>query len=425
MRIIEVGFSGTVGTSQAGPVSTVISELTNRFVEQGHEVILTDVAARAPRDLLDERVRLVELPGSSESSILSEVGNPAARMLRDWSNSYRYVSALVSRASVKADVVHFHSPVHAFIAQRIHGLRTAYTAHTPLWILPQPTRERANGRAGKRFSPLARLPEFLERSVIRRSLVTVGLGRYVADALPGANVATIPNGLDCKTWAPIDRASARTTLGFAQDEFVVVFAGRILAEKGVDVLLQAVRLAAPSIPRLAVRLLGPLSGSFDTRDETVTDYAREMMKLAQDLPARFVGFVNSRTGNFRSYLAAADVFVLPSRREPQGLVVLEALAMGTPVIGSATGGIPDMVSPDVGYLFPPGDASALAACLQRANADREILATMRKNARARVEALYSWDQAASRYLAAFQQALLNVGRPEIPIDEDQLKDKPA
>ena len=312
MRIIEVGLSGTVGTSQMGPVSTVISELANRFVEQGHQVILTDIAARAPRDLLDERVRLVELPGSTESSIQSEVRNPVARMLREWSNSYRYVNALVSRASFKADVVHFHSVLAALIAQRLHGLPTAYTAHTPLWSLPQPTKERPNGRARKRFSPLARLPEFLEKSVIRRSLVTVGLGGYVADALPGANVATIPNGLDCKTWSPIDRASARTMLGFAQDDFVVVFAGRILFEKGVDVLLEAVRLAAPSIPRLAVRLVGPLSGSFDTRDETVTDYARQMMKLAQDLPARFVGFVNSRTGNFRSYLAAADVFVLPT-----------------------------------------------------------------------------------------------------------------
>jgi glycosyltransferase involved in cell wall biosynthesis len=408
-----------------GPVSTVILELTNRFVERGHEVILTDVAAKAPRDLLDKRVRLFELPGRAGSLIESESKNPAVRILREWSNSYRYVSALVSRANVDADVVHFHSPVPALIAQRLYGIRTAYTAHTPLWTLPQPTKGVVNGRTGKSFSPLARIPEFVERAVIRRSLVSVGLGGYVADSLPGANVATIPNGLDCKTWAPIDRASARANLGFLRDEFVVVFAGRILAEKGVDVLLQAVRLAAPSIPRLAVHLLGPLSGSFDTRDETVTDYAREMMKLARDLPVRFVGFVNNRTGNFRSYLAAADVFVLPSRREPQGLVVLEAMAMGTPVIGSATGGIPDMVSPDVGYLFPPGDAGALAACLERANADSEKLAAMRKNARSRVETLYSWDQAASRYLAAFHQATRNIGPTKFPLDEDQLKDKPA
>lgn len=424
MRIIEVGFSGTVGTSQMGPVSTVISELTNRFVERGHEVLLTDVAARVPRDFLDKRVKLVELPGKPESSIQSEAKNPVSRILREWSNSYRYVSALASRAN-DADVVHFHSALPAFIAQRVFGVRTAYTAHTPIWVLPQPTNAAPNGRARKRLSPLARVPELIETSVIRRSQVAVGLGGYVADRLPDANVATIPNGLDCKTWAPIDRASARAELGFTQHDFVVVFAGRILAEKGVDVLLQAVRHVGPSIPRLAVRLLGPLSGSFDTRDETVTDYAREMMKVAQDLPARFVGFVNSRTGNFRSYLAAADVFVLPSRREPQGLVVLEAMAMGTPVIGSATGGIPEMVSPDVGYLFPPGDAGALAACLEKAYADRETLAVMRKNARARVETLYSWDQAASRYLAAFQQAKRSGGRTVLPIDEDQLKDKPA
>ena len=424
MRIVEVGLSGTVGTSQMGPVSTVICELTNRFVERGHEVILTDVAAQAPRDLLDRRVRLVELPGKAESSIQSEASNPAARLLREWSNSYRYVSALAARVNAGADVFHFHSPVPAFIAQRIYRLRTAYTAHTPLWSLPPPAKEAAS-RTAKRRSPLARLPEFIEKSVISRSEVAVGLGDYVANSVPGANVATIPNGLDCKTWAPIDRASARTMLGFAQDEFVVVFAGRILAEKGIDVLLEAIKLVAPSIPRLAVRVLGPLSGSFDTRDETVTDYAREMIKVAKDLPVRFVGFVNNRTGNFRSYLAAADVFVLPSRREPQGLVVLEAMAMGTPVIGSATGGIPDMVSPDVGYLFPPGDATALASCLERANADSEKLAAMRKNARARVETLYSWDQAASRYLAAFQQVTRNAGPNEFPLDEDQLKDRPA
>jgi len=423
VRIIEVGFSGTVGTSQMGPVSTVISELSNRFVERGHEVILTDVVARAPRHLLDQRVKVVELPVNAESLIQSQSTNPAIRVWRDWRNSHRYVSALASRTDLEPDIVHFHSPLPAFVAQRSFGMRTAYTAHTPLWSIPRPANEASNGRARKRFSPLARLPEFIERSVIKRSEVAVGLGGYVADAVPGANVVTIPNGLDCKTWAPIDRAAARTSLGIAQDEFVVVFAGRIFAEKGVDVLLDAVRLAAPAIPRLAVHLVGPLSGSFDTRDETITDYAREMIKVAQDLPARFVGFINSRTGNFRSYLAAADVFVLPSRREPQGLVVLEAMAMGTPVIGSATGGIPDMVSPDVGYLFPPGDARALAACLEKANADREALATMRKNARARVEALYSWEQAASRYLVAFQQVTRNRGRAVLPVDEDQLKDK--
>jgi glycosyltransferase involved in cell wall biosynthesis len=90
------------------------------------------------------------------------------------------------------------------------------------------------------------------------------------------------------------------------------------------------------------------------------------------------------------------------------MVVLEAMAMGTPVIGSATGGIPDMVSPDVGYLFAPGDSRALAARIREANADAETLARMGKNARARVEKLYSWELAASRYLDEFEKVVRRI-----------------
>jgi glycosyltransferase involved in cell wall biosynthesis len=402
VRIIEVGFSGTVGTDRMGPVSNAILELANRFAEQGHEVILTDVASTARRKLLDKRVRLVELRGVAESSIQSQGLNRGRLHLRRWSNAHGYVRALVSGLNARrADIVHFHSHLPAFIAQRLYGIPTAYTAHTPLWAL-------GGGHhrgTSKWFARLPALDALIEKSVIRGSRVAVGLGRYVADSVPDANVAAIPNGLDCSTWRPIDRASARRALGLAEDELVVVFAGRIHPDKGIDTLLDAVRLAEPSIPRLTVLAVGPLSGSFDTRDETVTAYAREMMSRAHALPVRFVGFVSNQTVEYRSYLAAADVFVLPSHREPQGVVVLEALAMGTPVIGSASGGIIDMITPDVGRLFPPGDAQALAALLREANGDAETLARMGRNARVRVETLYSWDDAASRYLAEFHKVI--------------------
>jgi glycosyltransferase involved in cell wall biosynthesis len=108
---------------------------------------------------------------------------------------------------------------------------------------------------------------------------------------------------------------------------------------------------------------------------------------------------------FKQYVAGADVMVVPSRREPQGLVVLESLAMGTPVIGSATGGIPDMVSSDVGYLFPPGDAAALAACIRDAHDNPHRLRNMRLASRSRVQAHYSCEEMADRYLAAFARRI--------------------
>jgi glycosyltransferase involved in cell wall biosynthesis len=130
-----------------------------------------------------------------------------------------------------------------------------------------------------------------------------------------------------------------------------------------------------------------------------------MMESARGLPVSFLGFISNRDARFRDYIAAADVSVVPSRQEPQGLVVLESLALGTPVIGSNTGGIPGMLTPDTGYLFSPGDAAALAACIQDAFDKPQQLQAMQRASRARVESAYSWDSVADRYLAAFAKTL--------------------
>jgi glycosyltransferase involved in cell wall biosynthesis len=233
--------------------------------------------------------------------------------------------------------------------------------------------------------------------------MAVGFGNYLADAVPEANVVVIPNGLDLEMWPELERAKARRSLGIPEHEFVLLFAGRIAHVKGVDILLDAVGLVASSLPDLSVYMIGPLSGSLDRADEYVHPFARSMLERAKGLPVKFVGFINNRELKFREYLAAADVFVLPSRLEPQGVVVLEALAMGTPVIGSATGGVPDMISSDVGSLFEPENATHLADRIRQAHERPEELRAMRAAARARVQLNYSWVTAADRYLAGFEQ----------------------
>src|SRR5947207_15624870 len=130
-----------------------------------------------------------------------------------------------------------------------------------------------------------------------------------------------------------------------------------------------------------------------------------MMDSARGLPVKFLGFISNRDARFRNYIAAADVSVVPSRQEPQGLVVLESLALGTPVIGSNTGGIPSMVTADTGYLFTPGDAIALAGRIQGAFDKPQQLKAMQRAARAHVESAFSWDSVADRYLAAFARIL--------------------
>jgi D-inositol-3-phosphate glycosyltransferase len=412
MRILEVATSGTVGTSLMGPVSTVTCELSNRFAARGHEVTVVDFEREDRRPLLHPAIQVIELPappGPTSGSAQSR----ARELYRTWSKIYRFARQLPAKVDLsQANVVHMHSPELAFLLQRMHGIRGTYTAHTPVWSLPQS----GAGEAEKRKSTLrgrlyAQSLKWLEKAVIRRAALTVGLGSYLKDALPTASIVTIPNGVDFSSWCPLDKSAARAALNIAPDDFVVVFTGRIAPVKGIDILLTAIRLLSGRLNNLKVYFIGSLSGSFDGQDSYVDTYARSMVESARDLPVSFLGFISNRDTRFRQYIASADLSVVPSRLEPQGLVVLESLAMGTPVIGSNTGGIPDMVTPDVGYLFPPADPVALAACISDAYDNPQRLRNMYLSARARVQAGYSWDSIADRYLAAFSHETPGVVGP--------------
>jgi glycosyltransferase involved in cell wall biosynthesis len=403
MRILEIATSGTIGTPLMGPVSTVICELSNRFAARGHEVTVVDFERAECRPLLHPAIRVVQLRAPPENPMSGR--SRARELYQTWFNSYRFARQLPAQLDLpQANVVHMHSPELAFLLQRMHGIRGAYTAHTPVWSLPSGGRRPAERRKSTlRGRTYAQFLKRLEQAVIGRAALTVGLGSYLKDALPTASVVTIPNGVDFSSWCPLDRSASREALNIAPDDFVVVFTGRIAHVKGIDVLLSAIRLLSGRVANLKVYIIGSLSGSFDGRDSYVDAYARSMLESARDLPVSFLGFISNRDTRFRQYIASADLSVVPSRLEPQGLVVLESLAMGTPVVGSNTGGIPDMVTPDIGYLFPPSDTAALAACIREASGNPQRLRSMGFSARARVQAVYSWDSIADRYLAAFSR----------------------
>src|SRR3954468_10406989 len=407
MRIIEVATSGTIGTSLMGPVSTVTCELSNRFAARGHDVTLVDFQSDARRSHLHPAIRVVELTNPPARPSPERAPGRIRELIQTWSRSYRFARYLPGQIDLaRADIIHMHSPNLGFLLQRMYSINGIYTAHTPVWSMPE-----ADANAGKkrkrtlRGRLYSRFVAEVEKKLIRSSTLTVGLGAYLQEAMPGSAVTTIPNGLDLGSWAPVGRAAARQASNIDPNDFVVVFTGRIAHIKGVDVLLSAIRLLAEKIPKLKAFVIGSLSGSFDARDSYVDPYARAMMDSAGGLPVEFLGFISNRDARFRNYVAAADVSVVPSRQEPQGLVVLESLALGAPVIGSNTGGIPGMLTPDTGYLFTPGDAVALAECIQDAFDKPQQLKAMQRAARARVESAYSWESVADRYLAAFAKTL--------------------
>jgi L-malate glycosyltransferase len=183
----------------------------------------------------------------------------------------------------------------------------------------------------------------------------------IDNSYPPSLVTTIHNGIDPHTVMAIPTVEhAKQALGLAAGEFVIGTAGRLSAVKGHDTLLRAARLILEGAPgaRFVIAGGGPLED--------------ELMALASELgiahACRFLGARN----DVHDVMSAMDVFVLPSLNEGLPMAVLEAMALGKPVVASRVGGLPEVVKHGkTGLLVPAGDARALAdACLELAH-DRE------------------------------------------------------
>lgn len=191
-----------------------------------------------------------------------------------------------------------------------------------------------------------RLYAILDRFLVRRAASVFCVSRELARLCgPGAKARIVPNPVLPAPFVP------RTTVRHPRR---LVAIGRLEQEKGFDVLLEALALARPTVPGLALAVVGdgPL------RADLVRRAGRGDLAGA----VTFAGWSNSPD----SFLGEADLFVLPSRSEQQPLALLEAIRAGLPVVATRVGDVPEMVDPDTSLLVAPGDAGALAAALVEA-----------------------------------------------------------
>lgn len=262
---------------------------------------------------------------------------------------------------------------------------------------------------------------FLRRPVIRRRMAdtvreaagVACISRYVerqlrALAEPRGRVAWLPNG-----W-PDEWASAETAPRPVAWPYLMAL-GRMVELKGFQTLLAAYVRLRERFPQLGLILAGDGAYRQALWNQAVTAGLRPVGQLAEvhpNVPALVLpGFVQGTAK--RAWVEHAELGVCPSiREEPQGLVVLEFLCRGVPVVASQVGGIPDMIRPgDNGELFAAGDADQLAAKLSALLADPSRRAAMAAQAAPSVAGL-AWSQVAARYLELF--ATVGVARETPP-----------
>ncbi|HAL16456.1 MAG TPA: hypothetical protein DCP32_06800 [Anaerolineaceae bacterium] len=215
----------------------------------------------------------------------------------------------------------------------------------------------------------------------------LALSRSLADEVLALGVSPekveiIPNGVDI----------AKFRVGDEIRQPIILYVASLIERKGLIYLLQAFKEVLKTTPDAQLIVIG--DGPMRNKLETTTS------SLEISFAVKFLGWQTQE--QVSEWMQKARVFVLPSVEEGLGVVLLEALACGTPCVGSAVGGIPDVITPDVGRLVPPRDPLSLGEAL-KFFMENPSWGQFSRNARKRAEDVYNWDQIASKILTIYQQ----------------------
>jgi len=303
------------------------------------------------------------------------------------------VGLAMARDPVAADVVHTHTwyvGLGGMLVQSVHDVPLVVTLHSMEPLRPWKADQLGTGYA---------VSSWAERLAVERADRVIAVSEQMrADItthfrVDPDRVVVIHNGVDAAAFARTAQRDALARHGVRAP--YVLFVGRISEQKGIFQLLEAAGALPPGV-QLVLCASSPDTPELLARLEVAVAGRPEIRWINAMLPVPEVVQLYSH----------AAVFVCPSIYEPFGLINLEAMACGTPVVASRVGGIPEVVvDGETGRLVEPGNAAELGQTLREALADPERARRMGEAGRRRVEAHFSWDRIADRTMAVYHEAI--------------------
>ncbi len=361
--------------SRAGGGQWVCFELATHCAALGHEVDLVCLG-ECPRDLPELPIRTHWVPESARFS-------SNTLRLHLWFRTWK------ARARPEA----LYTTVAEAVGLTVGRPRSLAVVMNSQHYDPPPLRPPPWRRPLDRLAYYRRMQWFYaERQLLRSADRVIAATEFGRRALlergylnPGSRIAVIPNGVSADWFQGLQP-------GLSDDEIAFLFVGRLDPQKGVDVLLRALA-NVPEHCLLRVVGTGP--------------HEREYKKLAGELGlgsrVDFVGHCSPE--EIRTQLRAAYALVLPSRAELFGIVLIEAMAMGVPVIASRVGGIPEVVThEETGLLVPREDVEALSAAMRRMLSDRILRNQLAKRSPGHA-ARFRWDRLVEETLSEIKAAV--------------------
>ncbi len=399
-----------LGGKKTGGMNVYVRDLSRALAKLG---IVVDVFTRsqddcAPRVVHDlgPGARVMHIPAGPERPIPV---NETERYLDEFVANILEFSV---REGLHYDVIHSHYWLSGMAAEVLSqawgGAPIVQMFHTLGHMKNQIARDLSERAPQSRLDGEAHVVQVADRLIAATPAEVEQLVRFY-DA-PRTKIAIVPPGVDLAHFHPIPRLTAKQMIGIPPQRKNILFAGRIEPLKGIDTLLEAIALLkARHITDLSDTCVTIIGGNpwADTLDEEMERLQRMSLELGLDDLVAFAGARDQHVLPY--YYAAAEMVVMPSHYESFGMVALEAMAMGTPVIASEVGGLAYVVRDGYnGFLVPRRDAQALARRIADLLNDHLLREHLSRNA-TRYAHDYDWSIIAERIAAVYDE----VGAPQL------------
>ncbi len=399
----------TLGGKETGGMNVYVRDLSRELSRRG---VAVDCFTRSQNPNvrrigygLGRKGRVIHLPAGPEAPYDKH------KLIHHLPQFVSGILDFVRREGLRYDVIHSHYWLSGLVARELRRRGSGFE-HTPIVHMFHTLGHLKNRVAA---GPQEREPEQRirgEAEVMQfadRLIAATPQERAQMVWLYGAEpdkISVVPCGVDLNLFHPIPQDEAKRVLGLPLDRCIILFVGRIEPLKGIDTLLRAIALLAPEMPcwreELAVVIIGgaPGAGLAATNAEMARlERLRAELGL-QDL-VTFQGAQAQDTLVY--YYSAAEMVVVPSHYESFGMVALEAMACGVPVIASNVGGLAFSVQDGrTGYLVPSGDAAAMAERIRQLLKDPDLRRRLGKQAIDRARR-YGWPTIADQIVAIYEQ----------------------
>lgn len=398
-----------IGKEEAGGQNVYVRHVGEALAKLGWQVDMFTRKASA------EQANIVE--HSPNCRTIRLIAGPEDFVPRD--NIFGYAPEFVQQllkfqqqSGVQYSLVHTNYWISSWVGmelKKIQGSKQVHTYHS-LGAVKYKSVTTIPMIATKRLSVEKAVLETAERIVATSPQEKEHMRSLVSSK---GNIDIIPCGTDIHRFGSIDRQQSRASLGIDPETKVVFYVGRFDERKGIETLVRAV---GQSHLRGNTKLKLIIGGG--SRPGQSDGLERDRIEsIVDELGMREFTFFPGRLGDdvLPSYYAAADVCVVPSHYEPFGLVAIEAMASGTPVVASDVGGLQFTVVPEeTGLLAPVKDDVAFAAAIDRILSNPTWRNQLGQAARKRVETKFSWEGVASQLSELYTELLEQPAKVKVP-----------